>query len=94
MTAVPAYFATRGDKQRAIENAISSFCTDAVEASEILEALKASLKDRYGEDALSDVLHEMRQLSEALDELERTTTGGQDDMTAYKDSLFAQETNG
>jgi hypothetical protein len=84
-------FATRGDKQRAIENAIASFCTDAVEASEILAALTASLKDRYGEDALSDVLHEMGQLSEALDELERTTTGGVDEMTAYKDSIYAEE---
>lgn len=65
--------ATRGERQRVIETAIAEFCCDGVEASEILDALQFSLKERYGEDEISDVLKVMRTLHWALRELDETT---------------------
>lgn len=65
--------ATRGEWQQALEQSIRTFNGDAVEAQELLDALIAGLKDRYGADTLQDVLHEFDQLKEALEELDRTT---------------------
>jgi hypothetical protein len=65
--------ATRGDRQRIIETALAEFCPDGVEASELLDALQAGLKERYGDDRISDVLHVMRTLHWALKELDETS---------------------
>jgi glutamine synthetase type III len=65
--------ATRGDRQRIIETALHEFCPDAVEASELLDAWMAGLKERgYDEGQLSDVMHLARKLHGALDELDTT----------------------
>jgi hypothetical protein len=66
--------ATRGDRQRIIETALHEFCPDAVETSELLDALIAGIKERYGDDVLADVLHECRQLHGALDEVDTAMT--------------------
>jgi hypothetical protein len=75
--------ATRGDRQRIIEEAIARFAPDAVEARELLDALQAGLKDRYDESQLTDTLHEFDQAREALDELERTTSEQGEEDLAY-----------
>lgn len=64
---------TRTDKQLALEQCIFTFCADANEARDLIDALLASLKERYGrDDVLADVEHEARQMKEALNELELT----------------------
>jgi hypothetical protein len=65
--------ATRGEKQRALENTLHNFCPDAVEASELLLALIAGLEERYDTGQVADVLVETKRVLDALDELERTT---------------------
>ena len=65
--------ATRGDRQRIIETALHEFCPDAVEASELLDALQAGLKERYGDDRITDVLHVLRAAHYALKDLDETS---------------------
>ena len=79
--------ATRGDRQRIIETAICEFCPDAVEASELLDALTAGLKRRYDEGQLSDVMHLARKLHGALDELD-TTMSEADQREALQESHY------
>jgi hypothetical protein len=64
---------TREDWQRAIEQSISTFNGDAVEVSELLDALIGGLKNRYDRDQLRDVDHEFDQLRDSLKELDQTT---------------------
>lgn len=82
--------ATRGDRQRIIEEAIARFAPDAMEARELLDALQAGLKDRYDESKLGDVFHEFDQAREALDELERTTMGDGEEDIEYVNWLATQ----
>jgi hypothetical protein len=63
---------TREDWQRAIEQSISTFNGDAVEVSELLDALIGGLKNRYDRGELDDVNHEFEQLRDALTELDNT----------------------
>lgn len=63
---------TRGDWQRALEENLASFNADGIEASELIAAVIANLKDRY--DSLDDVEHEYGQLKEALEALHETPT--------------------
>jgi hypothetical protein len=60
---------TREDWQRAIEQSISTFNGDAVEVSELLDALIGNLKNRYDRDQLRDVEREFAQLRDSLIEL-------------------------
>jgi hypothetical protein len=64
---------TREDWQRAIEQSIQTFNGDAVEVSELLDALIGGLKNRYERDQLRDVDHEYEQLRDSLKELDQTT---------------------
>jgi hypothetical protein len=64
---------TREDWQRAIEQSIQTFNGDAVEVSELLDALIGGLKNRYDRDQLRDVDHEYDQLRDSLKELDQTT---------------------
>jgi hypothetical protein len=64
---------TREDWQRAIEQSISTFNGDAVEVSELLDALIGGLKNRYDRDQLRDVEQEFAQLRDSLTELDQTT---------------------
>ena len=78
----------RGSWQKSIEASIVSFNGDAVEASELLDALLAGLKGRYDRSEISDIEHRAGQLREALDELDRTYRGGgvsRDDLEAWRD---------
>ena len=76
--------ATRGDRQRIIETAIAEFCPDAVEASELLDALTSGLKERYGDDRASDVLTIMRAVHYALRDLDETSgPETEDDIRAF-----------
>lgn len=69
----PTYVpSTRAERQRVIETAIAEFCCDAVEASELLDALQFSLCERYGADEISDILKVMRTLHWALRDLDET----------------------
>lgn len=65
----------RADARRArqlqIERAIVEYNPDTVEAAEVLQALMAAVRQRYGDRAV-DVLERMNEAREALDELERT----------------------
>jgi len=62
---------SRFDHQKAVERAITDFRPDFIEAEEILQALQVSLERRYEQD-ISDILHEMKQLREALQEADST----------------------
>ena len=64
--------ATRGDRQREIEDLLAGFGMDAMEAQDILGAFKAGLKRRYDEDQIPEVMEAVEELREALEELERT----------------------
>ena len=68
---------TRGDRQREIEELLAGFGMDAMEAQDILGAFAAGLKRRYDEDRIPEVLEAVKDLREALDELERTTMTGE-----------------
>lgn len=79
---------TRGDRQRQIEDLLESFGPDAVEAQELALALVAGMEKRYDQSQLADVLHELKQLLEAMDELDKTTCSNSteiDPIDAYKD---------
>jgi hypothetical protein len=61
--------ATRLDKLRQIEKDLLDTRPEADEASSILDALQSGLKERYDDEVLSDVFHQMRKVHEALREL-------------------------
>lgn len=63
---------TRGDRQRQIEDLLAGFGMDAMEANEILSAFKVGLRCRYDEDEIPEVFEAIKELSESLDEVERT----------------------
>ena len=65
---------TRGDWQLALEQNLRTFNGDAIEASELIAAVIAALKDRYDRDLLRDVEHEFGQLKEALEAMQETPT--------------------
>ena len=78
----------RGEWQRSIEDSIVSFNADAVEASELLDALLAALETRYERHVLSDIEHRAEQMREALEELDKTYRGSgvsRDDLEAWRD---------
>ena len=78
----------RGSWQKAIEQSVVDFNGDAVEATELLAALLAGLKNRYERGVLTDIEHRGQQLTEALEELDRTYRGGgvsRDDLEAWRD---------
>lgn len=81
----PAYGAPlppipRFQRQQDIEQAITKFCPDFIEAVEILDALTASLERRYEQD-IADILHEAKQLREALMEADATEEREHDEWT-------------
>jgi len=83
--------ATRGEWQLDLEKEIIDFNGDAVEASELLDALMAGLENRYGRGVLRDVEHECGQLKETLDELDKTTCKPGEEDEAYADWLARRD---
>jgi hypothetical protein len=79
--------ATRDDRKRVIEKAIAEFCCDGIEASEFLDAMQASLTERYGADNIADILHLMRPLHFALREQEETANE-EDQREALQESHY------
>ena len=67
------YADPRKQKQLGIEQAIVDFRPDAIEAQEILCAIRAALGNRYTEGQLTDVETQAIELNEALTELWETT---------------------
>ena len=61
---------TRGAKQREIERAIVAFCPDFMEASDIMDAIMASLERRY-ENELQDANECVKWWQEALEKVDR-----------------------
>lgn len=70
---------SRLERQKAVERSIVDLAPDFIEAAEILDALTASLERRYEQD-ISDILHEMKQLREALLEADATEEREHDEM--------------
>lgn len=68
LNAVPPV--TRGSKQRDIERSIVQFSPDLIEASEIIDAVMASLDRRY-EGSLEDAEECRRWMKEALEKADR-----------------------
>jgi hypothetical protein len=66
--------ATRGDRQREIEEMLHRFRGDAVESQDLLLAWAAGLEERYDLSQLADVMHEVKQLLDALKALDHATT--------------------
>jgi hypothetical protein len=87
---VPPQKPTRFTRQRDIERAIATFNPDTTEAREFLQALMGAVRDRYGDDAVTDVFEHCRAMSDALDELERTVTPyeGPDEMDLSRDAAI------
>ena len=71
---------SRFERQKAVERSIVDLAPDFIEAAEILDALTASLERRYEQD-IADVLHEAKQLREALMEADATEEREHDEMT-------------
>jgi hypothetical protein len=59
----------RFSRQQAIEQQLVEFSPDALETSELLDALIAGLKNKLDEFTLGDVLHHAEKLKTALGEV-------------------------
>ena len=78
----------RGSWQKAIEQSVVDFNADAAEAMELLDALIAGLKNRYGKHEVSDIEHRADQMRTVLEDLDRTYRGrgvSKDDLEAWRD---------
>lgn len=75
---------TRTTKQLEIEDAISKFSPDYNEASEIIAAVWAQLRNKYEDGLGVDLEHEFKSLEEALNEADATLERVQDEMTLAK----------
>ena len=61
-------FPTRFERQQEIENTITRFRPDLIEAAEILAAIQKSLENRYGEERITDISHAYAEYRQALEE--------------------------
>jgi hypothetical protein len=82
--------AVRFAVQQFVEDMITRLRPDAHEALELLDAITASLKERYQENDLADALHEAWRLRGALEDLESDFPPSDEALETYR-ALQEQE---
>jgi hypothetical protein len=82
---------TRFQRQQQLESLLVQFSPDANETKELLAALMMGMENRIDRDKWADVDHEYAQLSEALEELDKTLCEVGDEDFAFDNWRATQE---
>ena len=82
--------ADRIELQRAVEKAIVRLNPDHADAHDLLDALIAALRRRYGKEVLWDVEHYAEFFGQALERIPLCEAFEIDEMATYRDSIDAE----